>query len=59
MAEVGADELWLVLSALLKAQAALNPASGFLRRRTPKMEHYLESVRAEMRNAVHLLEDRK
>jgi hypothetical protein len=59
MAEVGADERWLVLSALLKAQAALNPVSGFVRHLPPAMERYLESVRDEIRNAVQLLEDRK
>jgi hypothetical protein len=38
--------------ALNKALAALNPASGFLRKLSPKMERYLESVREEIREAL-------
>jgi hypothetical protein len=39
-------------SALLKAQAALNPWSVFLRKVRPKQERYLESVREEIREAL-------
>ncbi len=35
-----------------KLQAAINPLSGFLRRRTPKMERYLESIREELREIL-------
>jgi hypothetical protein len=46
------DRLCRAHAALLKAQAALNPLSGFLRKRPPKMERYLESVRQEIREAM-------
>jgi len=39
-------------AALLKAQAALNPLSGFLRKVRSKQERYLESVREEIREAL-------
>ncbi len=40
------------VSALTKALAVLNPLSGFLKRRSVKMERYLESVRDEIRRAL-------
>ncbi len=37
---------------LQKLQATINPLSGFLRRRSPKMERYLESIREELREVL-------
>ncbi len=46
-----------ILEALRSAQAALNPLSGFLRRRSPKAERHLEATRDKIRSAINLLSD--
>jgi hypothetical protein len=42
----------VVLEALYKAQATLNPMSGFLKKGTPKHRKYIEEVRDDIRAAI-------